>query len=134
MYCQLQWNKGYYYCLTCLVERVHQITLDGNHGAVVSCDVAGPYGVLLLQEGVGLLRLHEGQGEQLMEAGMSMDDEQSFSANDGGQILTLDWPKLDQQVSNLSNHWIVAMLRSIYNCLGFKSDLYFSVQRHQWNI
>ena len=82
----------------CLVDRVHQITVDGNHGAVISCDVAGPYGVLLLQEGVGLLRLHEEQSEQLMEAGMSMEDEQSFVANDNGPILTLDWPKLDQQV------------------------------------
>lgn len=88
----------------CSVERMHQITLDGNHGAVVSCDVAGPYGVLLLQEGVGLLRLHEEQSEQLMEAGMSMEDEQSFSANNTGSILTLDWPKLDQQVSNYGNH------------------------------
>lgn len=90
------------------VERLHQIAIDGNHGAVTSCDVAGPYGVLLLQEGVGLLRLHEEQSEQLMEAGMSMDDEQSFSANDdAGSILTLDWPKLDQQVSNHGNYWVV---------------------------
>lgn len=81
-----------------LAERIHQIAVDGNRGAVISCDVAGPYGVLLLQEGVGLLRLHEEQSEQLMEAGMSMEDEQSFVANNDGSILTLDWPKLDQQV------------------------------------
>lgn len=78
---------------------MHHITVDGIHGPVISCDVAGPYGVLLLQEGVGLLRLHEEQSEQLMEAGMSMDDDQSFLANNDVSILTLDWPKLDQQVS-----------------------------------
>ena len=72
--------------------------MDSNHGTVISCDVAGPYGVLLLEEGVGLLRLHEEQSEQLMEAGMSMEDEQSFVASGNKSILTLDWPKLDQQV------------------------------------
>ena len=85
----------------CSVERIQQIAVDGNHGAVLSCDVAGPYGVLLLQDGVGLLRLHEEQSEQLMEAGMSMEDEQSFVANNDGLILTLDWPKLDQQVCTM---------------------------------
>ena len=100
------------------MERIHQITLDSNHGQVMSCDVAGPYAVLLMQEGVGLLRLHEEQNEQLMEAGMSMDNEQSFAVNDNGSILTLDWPKLDQQVSivllcrcNYSNHCVVFILK-----------------------
>ena len=81
-----------------LVEKVHQITVDTSHGAVIACDVVGPYGVLLLQEGVGLLKLHEEQGEQLLEAGMSLRDEQSFMGDDNtkGSILTLEWPTLEQ--------------------------------------
>ncbi|XP_065913707.1 cleavage and polyadenylation specificity factor subunit 1-like [Dysidea avara] len=80
------------------VEKVHQITVDTSHGAVIACDVVGPYGVLLLQEGVGLLKLHEEQGEQLLEAGMSLRDEQSFMGDDNtkGSILTLEWPTLEQ--------------------------------------
>lgn len=117
------------------MERIHQISLDSsNYGSVMSCDVAGSYGVLLLQEGVGLLRLHEEQSEQLMEAGMSMDDEQSFTANDSGAILTLDWPQLDQQVSTSVAIHALQPLNLHTMLLGRKDHLYFSIQGHQWNI
>ena len=89
-----------------LVERVHQIAVENAHGAVIACDVVGPYGVLLLQEGVGLLKLHEEQGEQLLEAGMSVKDEESFMGDDSTKrsILTLEWPKLEQVLSRTSHH------------------------------
>jgi len=87
-----------------LVERVHQIAMDTTHGAVIACDVVGPYGVLLLQEGVGLLKLHEEQGEQLLEAGMSLRDEESFMGDSSTKrsILTLDWPSLEQVLTKLT--------------------------------
>jgi len=101
-----------------LVERVHQIAVDATHGAVIACDVVGPYGVLLLQEGVGLLKLHEEQGEQLLEAGMSLRDEESFMSDNSakGSILTLDWPSLEQVCITL---WITRTIPRQVNRYNF---------------